>query len=79
MDNLAKYNQCFISVLGVSGEQLNDSFTFSDTDVWDSLAHLTLVAELEDSFDILLESEDVLNFGSYENGKQILKRYGVEL
>ena len=47
-------------------------------DKWDSFLHLTLISELEDGFDVLFDSEDILNFGGYSNGKKILAKYGVD-
>jgi acyl carrier protein len=46
---------------------------------WDSVAHLSLISELEDAFDVMLDADDILHYGSYEHGKEILKRYGVEV
>lgn len=79
MTNLEKYQQIFIDLFSVSAENLEAGFTFRDQSQWDSLAHMQLIGELEDTFDIFFESEDILNYGSYSNGKKILKRYGVEL
>ena len=79
MTNLDKYNKIFTSSLEVPESRLGSAFTFKDTPEWDSVAHLNLVTNLEDEFDIMLESDDILHFGSYENGKLILKKYGVEL
>ena len=77
MTNLEKYKSVFVRVLGVPEEALNESFTFKDVDLWDSVAHLNLISELEDTFDVLFESEDILHYGSFENGIRILTRYGV--
>ena len=79
MTNLEKYNGIFEDVLGVRREDLNDGFTFADVPQWDSVAHLTLISELEDAFDVMFDSEDILHYGSYENGKAILRRYGVDM
>ncbi len=79
MTNLEKYNKVFVDVLCVDEAVLNDSFTFKDIPQWDSVAHLSLISELEDAFDIMFDSEDILHYGSYENGKIILKKYGVEI
>ena len=79
MTNLEKYNLVFMNVLGVTEDALNEQFTFKDVPQWDSVAHLSLVSELEDTFDIFFESEDILHYGSYENGKKILERYGISL
>ena len=79
MTNLEKYNSIFMNVLGVDESVLNDSFTFTDVPQWDSVSHLSLITELEDAFDIMFDSEDILHYGSYENGKSILSKYGVEI
>ena len=57
---------------------LNESFTFDSVDAWDSLSHLTLISDLEEAFDVMFETDDILHFGGYENGKKILAGYGVD-
>ena len=79
MTNLEKYKRVFMNILGVNEAALNDSFTFKDVPQWDSVAHLSLIDELEETFDVMFESEDILHYGSYENGKTILKKYGIQL
>lgn len=78
MKALEKYNSIFMSVFDVSEAELNEGFTFKDTENWNSMAHLTLITELEDAFEIMFDTDDVLHYGSYLNGIEILKRYGVE-
>ncbi len=78
MENLKKYNDVFCRVLNVNESVLNEKFTFKDVSQWDSVAHLSLISELEDEFDVLFESDDILHYGSYLNGIEILKRYRVE-
>lgn len=78
MDNLKKYNAIFCKVFNVSENALNEGFSFKDNPQWDSVSHLTLISELEEEFDVFFESEDILHYGSYLNGIEILKRYGVE-
>ena len=78
MDNLSKYKQIFMELFGVEEAELGEGFTFKDTAVWDSVSHLSLISELEDAFDVMFETEDILHYGSYLNGIRILKRYGVE-
>ncbi len=77
MTNLQKYENVFIDTFGVGKDRLNDSFTFKDVPVWDSVAHLSLITALEDEFDIMFEADDILHFGSYVNGIKILQKYGV--
>lgn len=77
MTNLEKYNKIFVDVLGVNEKVLDENFTFKAVPQWDSVAHLSLISELEDTFDVMFESEDILHYGSYENGKKILSKMGI--
>ncbi len=77
MESLKKYNEIFCRVLNVDESVLNEKFTFKDVPQWDSVAHLSLISELEDEFDVFFESEDILHYGSYDNGKKILEKYGI--
>ena len=77
--NLQKYDDCFIKVLDARKEDLNEDYKFGTVDKWDSLAHLNLISELEDTFGIMFETDDITHFGGYENGKKILSKYGVDL
>lgn len=79
MNAYDKYIEIFVNVFEVDKSELNDSFTFKATEKWDSLAHMTLITELEDNFDIMFETEDILHFGSFTNGIKILKKYGVDI
>lgn len=76
--NIEKYNRCFREVFG-NNVALNDNFKFGVAPGWDSMAHMELIALLEDTFHIMLDTEDILHYGSYENGKLIMKKYGVEI
>lgn len=78
MDNKGKYIEVFRNIFGVDEAELGTSFTFKEIEYWDSIAHLNLISELEDTFDVMFETEDILHFGSYLNGIEILKKYGVE-
>lgn len=78
MTNLDKYNEAFYNTLEVTPDQLNN-LTYQGTELWDSVGHMSLVAAIEDAFDIMMETDDIIDFSSYEKGKDILKKYGVEL
>lgn len=79
MKNLEKYNEIFCKCLEVTVEQLNSSLIYQSVEEWDSVGHMNLVAELEDCFDIMMETEDIIDFSSYEKGKEILAKYDIML
>lgn len=76
MTNIEKYNEVFTETFGVSVDSIK-TLKYKDVDSWNSVGHLTLIANIEDAFDIALESDDVFELSSYEKGIEILKKYGI--
>lgn len=77
--NLAKLEQAFRDALAAPDDQPVTSFRYGTTPGWDSLAHLQLVAELEDVFDISIEPDDVVEMSDFAAAKEILGRHGVDV
>ena len=65
MTNLEKYNNAFVENLGVKEEELKD-LKYQDVTAWDSVGHMGLMAALEDAFDIMMDTDDIIDFNSYE-------------
>lgn len=78
MTNLEKYTKVFTETFTVSAEQAS-GLEYQAIPEWDSVGHMGLIAELEDAFDIMFDTEDIIDFSSFEKGKEILKKYGVEI
>lgn len=79
MENLGKYNNAFVEVFGVNVEELNDDYGKDTVEEWDSVHQLSLVPLLEEAFDIMLDPEDIMELTSYGNGKELLRKYDVEI
>lgn len=79
MDNTQKYNEAFVHVFGTQAGDLNDEYGKDTVQEWDSVHQLSLVAELEEAFDIMLDPEDIMEMTSYKSGREILKKYDIEL
>ncbi len=78
MNNSEKYTEVFMKAFGVSEEQVK-TLKYQDIPAWDSVGHMGLISELEDTFDIMMETDDIIDFNSFEKGKEILKeKYAVE-
>ena len=77
MTNKEKYNQVFIESFSVTADQLNESLVYQSVQQWDSIGHMGMVAALEDAFDIMFETDDIIDFGSYLKGIDILAKYDV--
>ena len=79
MNNTEKYDNAFIESFSITAEDLGDSLKYESISDWDSIGHMGLIAELEDSFDISMEMDDIIDFSSYEKGKEIIKKYNIEI
>ena len=77
MTNLETYNRIFTETFEVS-EDIMTGYNYKDTPSWDSVGHMTMIASLEDAFDIMMDTDDIIEFASWEKGKEILKKYDVE-
>lgn len=74
MDIKIKYDDVIKNVFEIKGD-VDINMDRKTCDDWDSLMHLTLITEMEDAFDIILDTEDILNFDSYKSGFSIIKKY----
>ena len=77
MTNVEKYNNVFMENLQISEDKLA-GLQYQGVELWDSVGHMSLVAALEDEFDIMIDTDDIIDLSSYEKGMEILAKYGVE-
>lgn len=78
MTNLEKYDRNFLNTFPITAEELPEA-KYHKTKRWSSLGHVQLISAMEETFGIQLETLDVMDFSSYEKGKEVLAKYGVEL
>lgn len=76
MTNLEKYKKVFTETFGVSEDVLED-LEYQGISEWDSVGHMTLVSELEDAFDIMMDTDDIIDFSSFKKGMEILSKYNI--
>ena len=78
MSNLEKYKKAFVDSLSLSASVKVEKLEYKAIDEWDSIGHMTLMSELEDTFSITIDTDDIVDFGSFEKGKEILKKYKIK-
>lgn len=78
MTNLEKYTNAFTSTFDITPEE-TAGLKYQGIEAWDSVGHMGLVAAIEDAFGIMLEADDIVDLSSFEKGKEILKKYNVEM
>ncbi len=78
MTNLEKYINAFAESLETPAEEV-PALKYGESDQWDSVGHMSLIAALEDAFDIMVDMDDIIDLNSFEKGKEILAKYDVEI
>lgn len=73
MTNIEKYNAAFMESLELNENQLV-GLEYQAVSAWDSVGHMGLIAAIEDAFDIMMDTDDIIDLSSYEKGKEILAR-----
>ncbi|RAX51933.1 acyl carrier protein [Helicobacter sp. 16-1353] len=75
---MKKYQKVFCETLGVKQEDLK-TLKYQSVESWDSVGHMGLIAALEDEFGIMFETDDIIDFSSFEKGKEILAKYNINV
>lgn len=78
MNNLEKYNKVFTESFSISQNQLDTNLEYNSIAAWDSVGHMGMIASLEEVFDIELDTDDIIEFSSYNIGFEILRKYDVK-
>lgn len=78
MNNREKYVQAFAETLDVDTSTV-ENLEYQAIPQWDSIGHMGLVAAIEDAFDIMMDTDDIIDFSSYKKGIELLKKYNVEI
>lgn len=79
MEPLKLFNNIFLDTFNIENHINYDDLSKESLHNWDSVHQLNLVNQLEDTFDIILDPEDIMGFTSYIKGKEILAKYGVKI
>jgi len=72
-----RLTEIFAEGLRVDAAQLNEETSPQNTPQWDSLAAMTMVALLEDSFDVRLSTRDIMKMNSIGAARSVLRAKGV--
>lgn len=75
--NNQKLKTIFIEALGIDDSLVVENLSYNSIPEWDSVAHMALVAEIDDQFDIMLDTDDVLDLSSFAKAKEILQKYDI--
>ncbi len=74
MTNKEKLIGVFTTTFGLTPEEAEGA-VFKDTPAWDSVGHVNLMNAIEESFNISLEPDDILDCKSFSRAESIIARY----
>ena len=77
-ENERKLRNAFAQGLNVPVAGIDESLTYANSPGWDSVAHMALISALDETFDIMLDTEDVIDMSSYLKAREILAKYGIQ-
>ncbi len=78
MSNMTKLEDCFRDVLALGEGDAVNALAYQEHPSWDSVAHMRLVAALESTFDVMMETDQILEMSSFSKAVEILKTCGID-
>jgi len=75
--NDKKLITCFAESLGIDEASVGGDLTYQSIKQWDSVAHMSLIASIESTFDVMLDTDEIIALSSVAMAKEILSRHNV--
>jgi acyl carrier protein len=78
MENTLKLKNSFSVALNLEIDNINDNLAYQSISEWDSISHMILISQIEEDFDVSLDTDDVINMSSFAITKEILSKYHIK-
>lgn len=78
-DSRDRLRAAFRTALGLPADAAVDDLAYRAIPQWDSVAHMQLVATIESTFDLMLDTDDVIGMSSFAAACAIVGKHGVEV
>ncbi len=75
--NYEKLRKSFSEALNLEIEAVTNDLAYQSIVEWDSISHMILISQIEEDFDISLETDDVIEMSSVEKAQEILAKHGI--
>ena len=79
MNNKDVLKKLFIESLSIEKKDFTESLEYNSIPQWDSIGHMTLVAAIEEKFNITIDTDDIVDFSSFKKGIETLKKYDIDI
>ena len=78
MTNLEKYNKVLKTCLRLEDDELNENLMYNRHKNWNSVSHIDMISQLEETFAVQFSTIEIMRFSTYEKGIEALEKFGVD-
>ena len=79
MTNIEKLKKTFSDSLGIDKATVVPELVYNSIDQWDSIAHMSLIALIEEEFDIMLDTDEIIDMSSFQVACDTLEKHNVDI
>jgi acyl carrier protein len=72
---MEKINQVLADNFGLSINEVIQNLTMNDVNNWDSISHMNLIVNIEETFKIELTGDDIADMTSFDQIRRIIASY----
>lgn len=76
---MTKLVECFVQTFAIERNQVTPKLAYQSIPQWDSVGHMALVAEIENTFNVTLDTDDIIGMSDVAKAVEILNKHGVVL
>ena len=76
---MKKLSDCFVQVFAIESEKVTPDLAYQSIPQWDSVGHMALVAEIENEFNVTLDTDDIIGMSDFAKAVEILTRHGARM
>jgi len=76
-ENNQKIITAFTTALEIDASIVVDELKYQSIPEWDSMSHMFLISEIEEVFQVEIDTDDVIDLSSVGKAKEILAKYDV--
>ena len=70
---------CFVQTFAIEKDEVTPKLAYQSIPTWDSVGHMTLIAEIENVFDVTLDTDEIIDMSDVSKAVEILQKHGVQL
>jgi acyl carrier protein len=77
VEKMSKLIDCFVETFGIERKAVTSKLAYQSIPQWDSVGHMALIAAIEDTFNVVLDTDDIIGMSDVAKAQEILQKHGV--